>query len=144
MTNSIRVLTRFVKHLDGHLELEIAPLVDTLGLSIANVTEQTDIQLGEGDLVVAEVSGLSNAQLTALKARSELVALIDKDDSAVDFSDSALSKAQIQAVATAIRDKFGIPLAKIQAVIDANDATLTRNKVERLLRRLCVEIKRTK
>lgn len=142
MANTARVLTKYVN--DGRVVIpEITTLASPAGVSFTDVTEQLDAYLSAGDVVVVEIGGLNNAQLTALKNRTQIIALLDKDDAAdTDFKDAALTKTEIQQLVNLINSRFGVPLAKIRQWLDENDVTLTKKKAEALIRKLCTAVKK--
>ncbi len=134
MANTARVITKFTA--DGLME--IATIASPAGVSFTDVTEQVDTYLSAGDVVVVEIGNLSAAQLTALKNRAQIIALIDKDETAdSDFKDTGLTKTEIRQLANLINTRFSVPLEKIKQWLDENDETLTKKKVEQLIRRLC-------
>lgn len=139
MANTARVITKFT--VDGLME--IATIASPSGVSFTDVTEQVDTYLSAGDVVVVEIGNLSAVQLTALKNRAQIVALLDKDDATdSDFKDVALTKTEIQQLVNLINNRFSVPLAKIRAWLNENDVTMTKKKAEAMIRRLCTELKK--
>jgi len=134
MANKARIVTRFT----AQGEMEITALLPA-GVSITDVTEQVDAHLASGDLVVAEIDGLTNGQLTALKNRAEVIYLTDKADTDADLKDNKPSKAEKQAIVDKLTSRFGVDSAKVRKWLDANDGNLTRKTIEAAIRRLCTD-----
>ena len=131
------ILSRW-KDLGGRFEIEAVSLAPS-GIAVTDVTpyEGKDgaESIADGDPVVCHVDGLSAAQLTALNARTQVIALTSKQDADSDFDNANLTRAQALAIANRIRDEFGVPLAKIREFLA--DGAITRKELERVVKLLC-------